>query len=236
MKKVGKTIVAIAAAVGATFAVFAAQAADIPERNEVVAPPPVETFNPWMIRVRAIGLFPQSSARVYTGGALIPGANLKVSNSVVPEIDITYFFTPNIAVEAICCISPHTIKAAGAISGLGKVGSVIVFPPSVTLQYHFTNFGAFKPYLGVGVNYTHYFRNSHGANFANLRVKDSFGVVAQIGFDYMFDRHWGINFDVKKILMQPNASATVLPLAGLPVTAKVKINPWIVGAGVTYRF
>lgn len=214
--------------------VSTAQAADIPERSPAIAPAPLEIWNPWMIRVRAVGILPVSSAHVRAAGALIPGAGLKVSNSIVPEIDISYFFTPNWAVEAICCLSPHRIRATGAIAALGRVGSTLVFPPTVMLQYHFTNFGALKPYVGLGVNYTHYFNNSAGPAFANLRIKDSFGFAAQIGFDYMFDKHWGFNFDIKRVLMQPSASVTLLP--AVPVTSKVKIDPWIVGAGVTYKF
>ena len=85
------------------------------------------------------------------------------------------------------------------------------------------------------MNYTHYFKNGGaGPSYANLSIKDSWGVAGQIGFDYMLDKHWGINFDVKKIMMEPNATVTLLP--STPVTAKVKINPWIVGTGITYKF
>ncbi len=213
-----------------------ALSADLPVRVDAPAPAPVvfDSYHPWMVRVRAIGVLPVSSASVNLNGAPLAGANLRVSNSVVPEVDISYFFTKNIAVEAICCISPHTIRSAGAIAGLGKVGSTVVFPPTVLLQYHFTGLGAFKPYVGVGVNYTHYFRDSSGANFANLRINDSWGVAGQVGFDYMLNDNWGINVDVKKIMMQPSARVVLLPNNN--VTAKVKIDPWVVGVGLTYRF
>lgn len=211
-------------------------AADLPARVDAPAPAPVsfDSYHPWMVRVRAIGILPQGAGgSVAVNGAVQPGAELKVSNSVVPEVDISYFFTKNIAVEAICCIAPHSIKAAGAIATLGKVGDVVVFPPTVLLQYHFTGMGAFKPYIGAGVNYTHYFRNGNGANFTNVRVKDSWGVAGQVGFDYMLTDNWGFNVDVKKIMMEPNATAL---LGANVVTAKAKINPWVVGVGLTYRF
>ena len=229
-----KLVVSAIAALSFAATAASTQAADIPARVEAQPPAPIEVFNPWMIRVRAIGVLPESSARIRAGGVLIPGASAKISNSVVPEVDITYFFSRNLAVEAICCVTPHRIKATGAIAALGRIGSTLVFPPTVLLQYHFTNFGAFKPNVGVGVNYTHYFNNSAGPLFANLKIRDSWGVAAQIGFDYMIDKHWGINFDVKRIYMQPNARVTLLP--ALPIRAKVKIDPWIIGAGVTYKF
>ena len=99
------------------------------------------------------------------------------------------------------------------------------------LQYHFTNFGAFKPYLGVGVNYTVFFNEKAKGGFTSFDLKDSFGLALQAGFDYMIDQHWGINFDVKKIFLEPKVKVN----NGL-VSGKVKIDPWLIGAGVTYKF
>ena len=211
-----------------------ALAADLPTTKGPAVAPFVDSWNPWMVRVRVLGVLPVSSGTVSTALGPIIGSNARVSNSIVPEVDISYFFTKNIAVEAICCVTPHKVTATGAIAGLGEIGKTVAFPPTVLLQYHFTDFGAFKPYIGVGVNYTHYFGNGSGPLFTNLSIKDSWGVAGQVGFDYMFDRHWGINFDVKRILMQPRATVTLLPAT--PLTAKVKIDPWLVGVGVTYRF
>lgn len=224
---------ALGAVLAATVSASAV-AADLPRNKTAPVAPVVDMWSPWMIRVRALAVLPDSSAKVYLGGALIPGASAKVSNSVVPEVDITYFFTKNIAVEAICCVTPHKVTAKGSIAGLGEIGKTLVFPPTVLLQYHFDGMGAFKPYVGVGVNYTHYFKNGTGANFTEMKIKDSWGVAAQVGFDYMITRNWGVNVDVKKIMMQPNANITLA--GGVPVTAKVKIDPWLVSTGVTYRF
>jgi hypothetical protein len=108
----------LAAAMALGAAALPAMAADLPQRAP--APAPVmtyEPFDPWMIRVRAIGVLPDGNSSVsVNGGASISG--LKISDAVVPEIDITYFFTKNIAVEAICCLAPHSIKASGALAGI----------------------------------------------------------------------------------------------------------------------
>ena len=76
----------------------------------------------------------------------------------------------------------------------------------------------------------------------NLSVGSSWGVVGQVGFDYMINSNWGVNVDLKRIMMQPTAYATVWnsavsPVLGpVPVRAKVNIDPWVVSAGITYRF
>jgi len=214
-------------------AALPAIAADLSQRAAAPAPMMTyETFDPWMIRVRALGVLPDGESKVSVGGA--PSVNgLKVSNTFVPEVDITYYFTKIIAVEAICCVSPHKIKGSKALAGVGEIGEALLFPPTIMLQYHFTNFGAFKPYVGVGVNWTHFFRTDATAPFSNLKIDDSFGVAAQVGFDYMINRNWGINVDVKRIMIRPDATVR---LGLVPITAKVHIDPWVVGVGVTYRF
>lgn len=202
-----------------------ARAADVPDSPSFAAAAP-EDWSRFMIRVRAVGVLPHSSARLN-----IPGS-AHISDDVVPEIDFSYFFTPNLAVEVICCVSHHTIRGRGAISGL-KLGDTWVIPATVTAQYHFTNFGAFKPYVGVGVNYSIYFNEDSGPGISRLNLKNSVGPAAQVGFDYMFNEHWGVNFDLKKIYMQPKIR---LAAGGADVRGKAKINPWVTGVGITYRF
>ncbi len=209
------SLLVLAAALGG--AVAPALAADLAPIYKK-APPVVEAWNPWMIRVRALGVLPDaggSTVNVLGLPALSsPNSGLSIDNSVVPELDISYFFTRNIAAELILGVTKHNITGTGTLNGL-NVGSAWLLPPSLTLQYHFTDFGAFKPYVGVGVNYTVFF-SQHAANtplaglaVTQLNITNSFGAVAQVGFDYMLDRHWGLNFDVKKLFLEPNYSATV---------------------------
>jgi outer membrane protein len=213
-------------------------AADLPTHKSPPAPAPeasLDTYDPFQIRLRAVGVLPTlGNNSVYSNGALV-GKGLTVQNQVIPEIDLSYYFTRNIAVEAICCFSYANVKAVNGLSSLGTVGSTWMFPPTVTLQYHFTNFGAFQPYVGLGVNYTHYFNEQPSgglAGEASFRIQDSWGVAVQAGADYMLTRNWGLNADVKYITMSPTAKFE----GALPLNSKVDINPVLVGVGITYRF
>ena len=51
-------------------------------------------------------------------------------------------------------MSPHHIQGTGSIQS--TFAHTWVFPPSLLVAYHFTNFGAWQPYIGVGVNFTAY--------------------------------------------------------------------------------
>jgi len=75
--------------------------------------------------------------------------------------------------------------------------------------------------------------NLHLRERHNLHISNQWGAAVQFGFDYMLDRHWGLNVDVKKLWLRPDYSATV---SGLPVTGTAHIDPWLVGGGVTYKF
>jgi outer membrane protein len=190
------------------------------------------SFNPWMIRLRGIGVIPGGSNRVTAGGAPLAGAKVDMTNSVVPELDITYFFTPNIAAELILGTTPHTAKGKGAIAGLGTLGKAWLLPPTLMLQYHFTQFGAFKPYIGAGANLTLFYGEKHGA-LNRFKVDTAAGLAVQVGFDYMLDKNWGLNVDVKKLYLRTDAKGM---LGAVPVKAKMHLDPWIIGAGVTYKF
>lgn len=205
-----------------------AQAADAPlEQSEVQATVAPSFWSNVMIRGRVVGVLPDSSAKLS-----VPGS-AKVKKQFIPEFDATYFFTPNLAVETICCLTYHKVVGRGAIKGL-DIGDTWLMPLTVMGQYHFTDFGRFKPYVGVGVNYSLYFSDdAKGGPVSRFKIHNSVGVVGQVGFDYFIDDHWALNFDLKRIHMRPKVDVTV---GGAKVNGKATVDPWLAGVGIGYRF
>lgn len=178
---------------------------------------------PWMVRVRAVHL--DSVNKDSTG------LGLSINDKWMPELDVSYFFTPNIAAELVLTYpQKHDLSA----NGLGQIGSLKHLPPTLLAQYHFTNFGAFKPYVGAGVNFTRFSSvNFDPAVQAALNPsikKNSFGGALQIGFDYALDKNWSLNFDVKKVFIETDVRA------GGTKVGTFKVNPVLVGVGLGYRF
>ncbi len=190
------------------------------------------------VRVRGLGVIPQDSSSDWSPlvQGVIPGADVSITSSVVPEVDFTYFFTKNIAAELIAAVTPHTVNGRGTITGLGKVADVWLLPPTLTLQYHFDLGSAFKPYVGAGVNYTVFFGENDGHNYSNFKLDNNWGFALQAGFDYKLAGNWFLNVDFKKLWLDTDASVNVIPLGGARVTTHVDIDPIIVGAGIGYRF
>ncbi len=197
---------------------------------------PVPDYGPgWMLRFRALGVLPdEASSHWKLNGSPLSGADVDIDNSVVPELDISYFFTSNIALELIAAVTPHDIDGGGSIKGLGKVGDAWLLPPTLLLQYHFDAGHGFKPYVGAGINYTVFFNEDSGRNYSNLKLDDSFGWALQAGVDVHLQGNWFFNVDVKKLWLDTEASVTLRDVGR--VKADVDINPWIVGVGVAYRF
>ena len=169
----------------------------------------------WMIRGRVIGVLPVASSS--------PVSGVDVDDQYVPEVDFTYFFTRNIAAELIAGTARHGVTLNGA--SLGKVNHL---PPTLTVQYHFTDLGAWKPYVGAGINYT-LFYNVDLASPLSVD-KNSFGGALQIGTDFAIDKNWSVNLDVKKVWIRTDLSAAGTTLG------KIKVDPVLVGVGVGYKF
>lgn len=194
------------------------------------APAMAEDMGIWdkerfLVRVRAIGVLPDAGGNTSIGGT--PDAD----NRIVPEVDFTYFFTKHIAAELILATSPHNIKAKGTTSGDLDLGDVWLLPPTLTLQYYFTPDKKFSPYIGAGLNYTFTYHERKGNDTTKLETDNSFGPALQVGADYWLSDHWGLNLDIKKIWMEVDAT-----ISNGAVTGNVELDPWIVGAGVSYRF
>ena len=179
--------------------------------------------SPFMVRVRGVYLNWENGQ---SGGLPLASGKIEASKQWIPEIDFTYFFTKNIAAELVLTY-PQDVKIN---LGGDQVGTIKALPPSLVLQYHFTDLGQFKPYVGLGINYTIFTQRDNILNGAAKVDSSSVGVVAQVGMDYMLDKHWGVNMDVKWAQM-----ATGVKVGGDKV-GTVNLNPWMFGAGVTYRF
>ena len=179
----------------------------------------------FQVRLRGLAVLPDASADIKIGGTSI-GGKTDVTNSVIPEIDGTYFFTDHFAVELIAATTKHSVHNTVA----GDVGSVWLLPPTLTAQYHFDPDGAIRPYVGAGINYTFFY--SPTSPLPAIHYSDSFGWALQAGVDVpVGDGPYFLNFDVKKLFLSTHIRA-----AGGTVQASADLNPWIIGAGVGIRF
>lgn len=188
-------------------------------------------YGPFMVRVRAVNLAFENGNSSSLKAAVAPlgASEVQADDKIIPELDLTYFFTPNIAAELVLT-HPQVVNVEAV--GVGSLGKLRVLPPSLLLQYHFTDLGALKPYVGLGVNYT-YFNKNKGLLGGALEVdRTSFGLAAQIGADFALSKNLYLNVDVKYIQMSVDVKQT----ADGKSIGKLDLNPITAGVGVGYRF
>jgi outer membrane protein len=194
----------------------------------------------FMVRVLGTVVDPDSQATVKAGGVRIPDADADVSTQFIPAATLTYFFNPAISAELFCCFSKHDIKGTRSISALGEIADTWIFPPALTLQYHFNSTGAFRPYLGVGGQYINFFDTGTGDNVLGAQkvsIDDAVGFTIQAGLDFSMGNGWFLNADVKKTWLDTTVTwHKSKTLGGINVVADADIDPVIVSVGLGYRF
>ena len=174
-----------------------------------------------VVRLRATNVNPSESSKLgeqtdktYGAGTanLLYGnanANLQVNSNTIPELDLSYYVTKNIALELILALgSKHDVQTSSVGAGLNKraLGEINALPPTLTAQWHFMPDQTFDPYLGAGVSYVRMMDNGLTADTIGgnrpIRVdRSNWGPAIQAGFDINLKDGWLINFDVKKNLV-----------------------------------
>lgn len=183
------------------------------------APAHAGILDNFQVKVGVSGILPDEA------GSPIP---VDISDEYVPTLQLEYFFNENISAELLCCVATHDVTAAGGTIDLGEVTH---FPPTVTVKYHWTNMGAFEPYVGAGVNYTAFIDSEPPAGLS-VDYDESFGGALQAGFDYRLNEHWALNFDVRRIWISTDVTIS----GAINAADSVDIDPWVVTTAVAYRF
>ena len=163
----------------------------------------------------------------------------KANDNLVPTLAIEYYFSDNFSVETICCMTQHDVDAVSGLPGAELVSNAKVIPATFTAKYHF-DLGAVRPYVGAGPTYFLWVGEDPGAATLPLGVTDTdlsdeFGVALQAGFDVdLNDTGLGLTFDAKRYFVDTTAQWYVGDT--LAIQTKHKLDPWVLSAGVSYRF
>lgn len=180
-----------------------------------------------LVRARGVAVIPTTGSEVST-----IGGQVDATNSFIPEADVSYFFTPNIAVEAIAGVTGHSVTDRNSSLGNVNLGHVWLLPPTVTAQYHFLPKSVINPYVGFGVNYTVFF-NSDMPSGMSVHYQNSWGGALQAGADFHLEGNWYANVDIKHIFLSTTAT---IDTGSTHLVSGVNIDPTIVGAGIGYKF
>jgi outer membrane protein len=249
-----------AASLAAASTLTCAQAAEPTPAPPPPPPPPEPLF---YVHVGALGVFTQDNATSTGGGFFnvvepinplgLPGPLATIQNIATrPQYtlgsEIGYFVTPNISLSLFWGVPPIIhFKATGVavlpdvpgvnhgLVGSDLLGSVRYGLADLQIQYHFTQFGAIVPYIGVGGAYVLNLGNISDGILRNLTYDQNFAFNAQGGADVMLTPNWGVFVDAKKFWFATDGQGLLLN-TNIPVRVHTVLDPWTAMAGLTFEY
>lgn len=192
------------------------------------------------VKVLATAVLPDGKITNVTQLGPLPATTQTAANdNVVPTVAIEYFFTPNISLETICCVTQHDVDiVAGPLTGAEAVSNARVIPATFTLKYHL-NPGGVSPYVGAGPTYFLWINDAPGAQTIPLGVtrqslSNELGVAVQAGIDVPAGENFIVSLDAKKYWV--NTTARWFAGNTQVIQTTHAIDPWVLSAGVGFRF
>ena len=180
------------------------------------------TEGPWMVRARAVHLQSDNGGSTNVKGTDL---GLSMNNKWIPEVDISYFFSPNVAVELILTVPQKQTLRSSLLNA--DIGTFKHLPPTLLAQYHVPMNG-FKPYVGAGINYTRF--SSVNLTPGITMDKDSWGGALQVGVDIPLTKGVYLNLDLKKVMLRTDVMRNGEKIGDF------KVDPLLVGVGLGWRF
>jgi outer membrane protein len=136
----------------------------------------------------------------------LPNSLGDISTDTQPVAVITYGLTDNISVEtAIGTPYKHKIYGAGAIAGVGQVGTAQALPAIALLQYRFFEPTAMiRPFVGLGVTYAMFRKetssfamtaltNPGGGTPTTFSIDNKWTYSGQVGLQFNVNEKWFAN-------------------------------------------
>ncbi|SEC48695.1 OmpW/AlkL family protein [Pseudomonas anguilliseptica] len=201
-----------------------------------------------IVRAGAITVDPQESSSDIWVGALgtdLAGTKATLDSDTQLGLNFAYMLTNNIGIELLAATPfSHNVGVkgmpGGGFAGLnGKLGELKQLPPTLSVVYYpMDSNSAFQPYVGAGINYTWFFDTklssaAEDKGFSGLDMKDSWGLAAQVGMDYMLTDNIMLNAQVRYIDIETTGTTHIL---GDKVKVDVDVDPFVYMVGLGYKF
>lgn len=176
-------------------------------------------------------------------------------------LNFVYFFDSNWAIELLAATPFKHDIMVNTGNGSVNLGEAKHLPPTLSALYYFDTNSAFKPYVGVGVNYTIFFDDSFNPALTgaaspaivsisdgttttpvgapldaqDLDLNSSWGLSAQVGVDYDLGDNWSVNVSARYIDIDTKATFTAVN-GTVPGKVSVDVDPMVYSVMIGYNF
>lgn len=183
----------------------------------------------------------------------MPGTGSGVSAADTLGLTVNHFFTDNVAVELVAGLPPaHKISGTGVYDQYGELGSVKQWSPALLVKYYFGQATTrFRPYVGMGVNYTWFsdakITNAQftydklartGPDMTSVKADASWNPVFNIGASYAIADRWYVMASVSYLPLKTTAHLTTTLLDGrkMETSANLRVRPIVSLLSIGYQF
>lgn len=240
MKAAGETIImkqtiqviTLAAATALTAGAAQAQSAASDSWSSVFSQP---VKQPNIVKGGAIFYQTHSETNGISGIGIPPGADAETGDAWTVLLAYERLLTPNIGVELVLGWPPTiSAKATGSVAFLGdNVLEAKNVAPTLIFNYHFGNEGdRFRPYVGVGVNYTYFSDIKTSLPVNSVEMSDSWGWAVQAGLDYQLTPQWGLFASIARV----DVKSDLVAVGSTVLKTTIDFKPVTYAFGVSYRF
>jgi outer membrane protein len=202
-----------------------------------------QTAGTWYGGIGATRISPNTSSGDLSPPSA-PGTKVDLGSDTKPTLFIGRMITDNWSWEVPIGFGfEHDINGAGAISGVGKIGSVRALPISVFGQYRFLEpQSRFRPYVLGGLTYAHFYgeRGSATLNAINpanvpgtntsLSVDDKLGWSLGVGMTATLTDRWFVDLHYSRTWLKTTTTLST----GQKIDTK--LDPDTVTLSVGYRY
>jgi len=153
-------------------------------------------------------------------------------------VGLNFFLSDRVSIEtkAAALESQLRVRIVGTdFIATANLGHAQIFPISAVLQWHLSEHGTIRPYLGAGVAHVilHDVNRSVGPSATGIHFKDPTGFVVDGGLEFNLSKRFGIYGDARYIPVETKSTAS---FTGTTSSVKMNVRPLIVSAGIAWRF
>lgn len=195
----------------------------------------------WMAKIGPNMISPQVSSGDLSAPSQ-PGTKIDVKSATSVVLTGTLMLTDQFSAELFLGLPyEHEVVGAGAIAGVGKLGTIKQVSPTAMLQYRlFEPTAMLRPYAGVGLTYARFFGSrgsgtltaltNPGGAPTRLSADAAWGPSAQLGASLKLNDRWFVDATVIKTWIKTTNHLST------GQSIDTKLNPLSVGLTIGYRY
>ncbi len=195
----------------------------------------------WLVKGGFNGIAPAVKSGDLSAPSL-PGSQVDVASANSLIATATYMLTNSASVEFVAGLPyKHDIQGAGALAGVGKLGSIKQISPTVFAQYRFmAPTATLRPYLGVGLTYAYFYGaegsaaltalTNPGGPATRLSSTSGLGLSPQVGMTIQLHERWYLDASIIKTFLKNSTTLST----GQKIDTT--LNPLSTNVSIGYRF